>query len=391
VQRALTESVWRGAASADARTAASSMLELGTHAIAADPDWRRTMGEGAWYTDVPIGRATGTLTVAAAGGAAWDPDDPEQDVVLDALGGAGGSTQRARLVVRADREPPTPIPALRKSIVAENELKIHGGKLLEAIDAPSTSNDRIRNDGAIVADIEADRYSGSGTHSGDVQIPSTDERIPPLTDLEIYFARATELTGVTQLQGVVLSKNSNPFGSPNPEGIYMMRASSSDIDISETRILGTLLVLAAGRKVTISDSALLQPASPGMPTLIVDGDLIIDLDSEDLDGRLSEQESGVNFNPPGTPFQGLVDNDTNDVYTSVLHGLIHATGDVRLKDTARIEGVLLGGDVIDIEGDIRINHDPSLVAEPPPGYQIQGEILIRTDAQSVERAVEPLP
>jgi len=400
-QRAHTDAASRARDTADARAAASSAIELAAWMIDLDPNWRHNFGEGTWFASLDVGRARASLEAVAADGNTWDPDDREQPIELTATATAGEATQHLRVVIEGVRLPPEPIDALRKGALAQNRLSVEGGKELASPDAPVASNDLMVNNGIIDADIETDSYSGVGVVTGAVQMPTPDESMPGIDDLSAYTDRGTELSGVVDISGAVLSPATNPYGSANAEGIYVVRAGSSDVVISESRIVGTLIVLAPGRKVTIKDAALLQPAAGGMPTLIVDGDLVIDLESEGSGpggsgeegedggsaGSLDEGDANTNFNPPGTPYEGSSDNDRNDVYPSVVRGLVHATGTITFKKTARVEGVVLAGDAIDFENEHELLHEPELLADPPAGYRKPPAYESRLVPDSVERVL----
>ena len=100
--------------------------------------------------------------------------------------------------------------------------------------------------------------------------------------------------------------------------------------------------------------------------LIVIGELHIKLKSGEI--PLSEEALLTNFNPPGVPYLGQMDDDTDDNYPNEVQGLIHVTKRLKLFETARIVGAIICGDKVDGHGDNVIVHDPGLYASPPVGY-----------------------
>jgi hypothetical protein len=190
---------------------------------------------------------------------------------------------------------------------------------------------------------------------------------------EAYQERATQLPQLSEIRGVLLSPESNPWGAPNANGIYYMDTSGNDLDIEGSRIYGTLVVDAGGGTVNIVARTLLEPASPTFPTLIVNGDVDFQMDS---DYTLDEADWGINFNPPGTPYQGAVDNDQSDAYPAEVFGLVHAYDDVLFTDDVLITGVVLAGDTMISYDSPKIVHDPDIAANPPELYTSYGPPVI---------------
>ena len=78
------------------------------------------------------------------------------------------------------------------------------------------------------------------------------------------------------------------------------------------------------------------------------------------------------LNPPDTPYDGESDADLADTYPSEIQGLVHVTGQVQLKQTALIRGLLLCESAASADAaaceDSQIIYNPALYANPPQGY-----------------------
>ncbi|WP_225931807.1 RHS repeat-associated core domain-containing protein [Leptolyngbya sp. 7M] len=168
------------------------------------------------------------------------------------------------------------------------------------------------------------------------------------------------------IQGRVLGPGVNPFGSTNPDGVYVLN-STGDVTIRDARIHGTLVVRAPGRMVTLAGSVNLAPARADYPALIVEGNVTIDTSSSPL------LEVGVlrNLNPPGAPYMGQTDALLDDAYPSEITGLVHVRGDVAVTGSLFISGGLLvdgpSGN-LDLKGSIAVEWSPSMVNQPLMGY-----------------------
>lgn len=80
-----------------ARYLAQSAIEMGFAMIAADSNWRITLGAGTWIFEQPLG--TGTLSLSAEFINAGDGDTSDDPVELIGEGVVGDAVQRARVIV----------------------------------------------------------------------------------------------------------------------------------------------------------------------------------------------------------------------------------------------------------------------------------------------------
>jgi len=173
----------------------------------------------------------------------------------------------------------------------------------------------------------------------------------------------------------VLSPASNPFGpATNPEGIYVIDCGGRDLHIERSRIVGTLVLLNPGPGSTVRAASLnWSPAVANFPVLLVEGNLAL----QARDEGLSETQNATNFNPLGTPYQGLgEDVDQSDTYPSEIVGLVYVSGNLSLSQRPVIKGVVCAGGQVTVTGRLNLSHQPVYVQNPPPGFIGKEEIRI---------------
>ena len=169
----------------------------------------------------------------------------------------------------------------------------------------------ILNEGVIYGDAEArSTITNLGTIIGTQTVPVPDKAMPAATVVADYIVLATPITYGMVVGGVidkqVLSPGNNPWGATDPDGVYYIDTLGGDLTIRASRIHGTLIVKCGAGTVRLETAALLHPYRTDYPTLIVDGDLEVLLDSGDI--PLSEAQWEISFNPIGTPYEGAADD-----------------------------------------------------------------------------------
>ncbi len=347
-----------------ARYAALAAIDVGLETMQARPDWRTLLPSGAWVTNAALGDARLSLRGVDPddGSLADDRADP---VVLTGTGYCGNA--RYQLTVRL--EPPTvPLPILSHGLHARTSAFIRSGKALTLSGGPLSSNGPVTTDGPVIGDVIAQSVSNATRVTGTITAPGPGYEAPAANLFAAYVALATPLPAPSTLEKTVLSPACNPWGRPALNGVYLLNL-SSNTKIRNLRIVGTLVVRGNGNKLTIEDNVLIEPARSDYPAILLDGDGEFDVDSA---GRLSEPVNSVNFNPPGTAWEGLVDDDQTDTYPSEIRGLVHVRGALTLRGTTLIRGVVICESSASIEGNTRIVVDPTLAAQPPVGYTTYG-------------------
>jgi hypothetical protein len=118
----------------------------------------------------------------------------------------------------------------------------------------------------------------------------------------------------------------------------------------------------------IEDSLSMEPAVSNYPAFLIQGSVEFRLHTTEL----SEASRGVNFNPPGSPYEGSTNKKLNDTYPSQIKGLVYVSGtaDITLDDTVVDAGLLVVGNEITVSvGEtLTVNYAPHYFSNPPPGF-----------------------
>jgi hypothetical protein len=168
------------------------------------------------------------------------------------------------------------------------------------------------------------------------------------------------------IEHVVLGSGSNPYGSKtvSDTGIYSIYAPGEKIIIRNCRINGTIVVLSA-EQVRLEDAISWEPKGRNFPALIANAS-IKDLTS---DTSLNENSIGINANPMSTPYREAFDNDTSDLYPSLISGALVSTDDISLEGVSELSGpIMCNGDIKVKSTDLRINFKSDMILNPPPGF-----------------------
>lgn len=174
----------------------------------------------------------------------------------------------------------------------------------------------------------------------------------------------------------VLSPASNPFGSTNSQGIYVIDCDGDKISIRDSRIVGTLVLLnqnAGGSEIAGSmhwSPAVISadPTITNLPALLSNEQLNLFFTNTALDEGLVN----ANFNPSGTPYNGSQDSDKSDSYPSVINGIVYCETKVVIENSSpAINGILIGHDNIDTkDATLTLKYDPLYFEwNAPPGFQ----------------------
>jgi hypothetical protein len=357
----------------EARLCAQSGLELARLWISSDSSWRTNRTSGNWVASLAIGN--GTVSIDAV-----DPTDgnlsnrPHDAVQLTVTARKGLAR---RILTQTLVASPTPLPALRYALHTVGQLRVENGFRLMLGTATLSTNGEFRNDGIVEGSADASTCSSNNQMYGTLTTGVAARAMPASTVPEAYASLGTLISTPSTLSGVLLTPSVNPYGSPNPDGVYVIRA-SSDITIRNCRIYGTLVVINPGKKLTLTGANLLQPSRPDFPALIVNGDCVFAFNSS---SGLSEASVGANFNPTGAAYQGVTDTDQADTYPNEIQGLVHITGSLAINQACTVRGAILcessaSSKAVDINADgVRIYYDSSLYTNPPQFYTTSVQML----------------
>jgi hypothetical protein len=169
------------------------------------------------------------------------------------------------------------------------------------------------------------------------------------------------------IEDIVLTANSNPYGTPDSAGIYWIDANFQPIRISNCRIEATLAVKNAA-SIELSGGLVWTYATDPEAILVTDNDITF----RDLEPALDEPVRGTNFNPPLTPYRRTFANTSaTDVFPTELRGVIFTTRDITFQPTVNDDLLALTGAVIckdlTVQGDVVIRQLSEVMDAPPLG------------------------
>jgi hypothetical protein len=349
---------------AEARTCAVSAVELGIQHIKQDSAWRTTWPNGFWMEDKPLGAGRFALK-------GTDPQDsdlansPYDAIVLTGIGTRGQARHITQVVLVPVIKP---IEALTSCLQGSGSLKINSGKRITAVGAPVCTNGQLDNDGTIDGTAQAQSIADTGTITGGPPlVPGPVKRMPDADVISRYVTRAHSVTYASTREKFVLAPGYNPYGTADPNGLYLINTNNGSLTIKDCRIYGTLVVQAGTGTVTLDSSVFLQNYRSDFPSLLVTASTVI-IRCTSATTQLSESSLNTNFNPAAAPYQGVSDTDKVDSYPNEIRGLVHIEGSLRLQQTARIVGVVICNGSVTCEETNTITYNSSLYACPPRWY-----------------------
>lgn len=357
----------------DARMNARAAVELALRVIANDPNWRTTHTNGAETTPQSPGPgATGTVSWILED-SDGDLSNEDADLRLKGVGRVGNVVQVSSV-------------KLEKSAVSLDVLErtTYSAQNVTVVDQVWTSGGPISTPAALTlnntlnGDAEAGSVTNGGSVTGTLTTPFDPLTMPQATVFDTYVAMATAIDFYSldsgKIEKQVVSAQSNPFGTPNSEGIYYIEVPPSEtLHICNSRIVGTFVVsLNSDASMQLDQAILWQRPVGNYPMLIVKGTTGSTLDFRGYPaGILSEFSLLTNFNPPGTPYGGASDSDTFDMYLTEFNGLIHVIGssvEVSLDTGFALHGSLISEGPLTLKAGYTAILDPQLFANPPVGY-----------------------
>jgi hypothetical protein len=363
----------------EARLNAQSAIELTKAWCYLNPNWRDTRKVGEWVNGQAIGN--GSFSVSAD-----DPIDndlsnnPLDPVVITATGFKGRARQQIQVTLQ-----PAPIAdtCLQAAVFSGGSLTVNTGRL-GATGLVATNGNMIVSSGALLdADAEAaGTISGAG-YLGNRTGGVAPRKAPDSTVFDYYIHNGTPITYSGcggDLQGVLLSPSSNPWGPTNPNGIYVIDCGGNQFRIRNCRIVGTLVLLNARNDSTIEDEVNLTPVVDNFPALLVKGSFSI------LHDNAALTEGSVSLNPPSTPYNGSSNGNTNDTFPSAVNGLVYISGNASLNFSGALNGALIVGGGISSDGSPSVTWDNRYLNRPPPGFSDSApmKVLASTWAQGVQ-------
>ena len=353
--------------SAAARFYAQSAIEMGEHRIRQNSNWRTTYASGVWEANRAIG--TGTYTLEGIdtvdGNLSNSASDP---VVLRGTGFQGQSRYKLQVTMVAKS---SALTCLQVAMHAGTDLTFSSATVQSNLVTVSANGKTTATSSLIYPKVEVvSTWSGSSFQTFP-KTGITPRTMPDATAFDYYVLNGTPITyasipksgGKTTIEKVVLSPASNPYGLTNPKGIYVIDCLLGDLRVQNVRIVGTLVILNPG-VVSVLGCVNWEPAIANYPSLLVRGNVELAITNT----ALSESAYSTNFNPTGTPYQGVSDLDKLDSYPSIITGLVYASGNLATKTYVTIDGVLVIGATLTATNNLSLTYRSTFYDNPPPGF-----------------------
>lgn len=359
---------------AQARFAAASGIEAARAYIASTPNWRTLRADGVLYNATAFAAGTARFSVTAE-----NPLGPLNRTSLDPVTITSvGTAGVANHTLTATFAPLNiqPLTCLNPTVAAASGIHfdsatVLGRKQLIATNGAITTS-LLGN--SVEPDVEATLTVTGLGFSGSIAILSPAETYPAGDVFSWYTAVGTAMaynslpgsSGNRILTRTLISPLHNPFGQPHPHGIYMIDCAGGQLTISNTRIVGTLIVLNASQ-VTLSGSVTWEPARGDLPALLVQGPLAW----RTTNTNLREVDGSVNYNPPGVPFPyhgTAADNSASGQTASFINGLVYASGNIIFAESPVLHSAVSGGSIT-FGGTVTLaRNDDRNLTSPPPGF-----------------------
>ncbi|MBI4717861.1 MAG: hypothetical protein HY763_08670 [Planctomycetes bacterium] len=351
----------------EARLYAQSAVEIGQWMVT-DTTWRSTKPQGAWKLNQPLGRGLYSLY-------AVDPVDANfannasDHVILTGIGTIG--TTVYKLSVELEPFGPAGLNCLASAMHTNTAFDT---TTTITISAPLSSNGtaRVRATGVVNGNIEAvGTIQLDGGCTGTTTTGIAAKQVPTSSAFDYYIANAVEIPFASlpggAIKNALLTPGANPYGpTTHPKGLYLIRCNNNTITVQDSRIRGSLILLDPGANSTLKGSVNIETDDPALPAIMVRGTM-----SFGWTGDLLESNgSNPNFNPVGSPYQGITDTDTADTYPGIIKGLVYVSGDLTLSATQTYNGAMVCGGTLNATGPVTVTHDNNLINAPPPGFEV---------------------
>lgn len=360
----------------DARVYAQSAIDLGMYTILSDANWRTNKSSGVWKSNQPVGDGTYSLSVV-------DPIDgilsnsTSDPVVLSGTGSMGQSRYKLQVTMVAKSKALT---CLQVAMHSGTNLTFSGATVQSNLVTVSANGSATAVISTIYPKVEAVGTITGLTYNSSITPGIAARTMPGTTVFDYYKTNGTIIpygsillkAGKVTMEKLVLSPANNPYGVvKNPNGIYVIDCALGNLRIRDCRIVGTLVILNPG-VFSIENSVIWEPAVANYPSLLVSGSVTFNFTNT----ALSESSLGVNFNPVGTPYQGVTNSTMLDTYPSVINGLVYASGAVTTQNNVTINGVLVVGTILTAQNVLSLSYLSTFYDNPPPGFDGATEMVI---------------
>jgi hypothetical protein len=327
-----------------ARLYARSAIELGAY-IANQTNFRTTFNNGTWIRGQPIGDGTFDIAGTNPNGLLghWDTDP----ITLTGTGYKGVALHKTQVQLLAH---PQPLSCLGVMVDALQNTSLGGSTQGTTT---ISSNGNITSTASMGAtNLEAvgsisNQHPGTGTVTQGI----SPRLMPSASTVYDYYKKfGTAVSYSSSINSVVLSPTQNDLGgATNPQGIYVIDCRGGNITLSNSRIMGTLVLLNCNT-MQISGSMSFAPAVTNFPVLLVQGNAV------------------CNMSNNAVVIGGLLGLLFTTQYPSQIQGLTYVSGNANITGNATLDGALIIGGAATLNATFSLTYESIYASNPPPGF-----------------------
>lgn len=373
-----------------AEVLAESAVSWAIMRLSADANWRTTYTNNVETATVSVGGGTISFKLVDEIDANLS-NKTTQPVRLYGIGRVGAAAK----VLSVQLEGSNPLTCLRSAMSVGGNITLD--KTVLTAPLQNISGNGNFNGGNSFSAVNGNLLiSGTITPNGcpinGTQSAAAPARTMPETSVfDYYVANGTEIPYSSLSGGKISRKVISPSSSgflligSNPKGIYVIDCGGQDIEVTESRIIGTLVILNPGSGSRIGSEngnggVNWVPAMTGMPALLVKGNMCISF-GQAANPTLSEPSASTNFNPSNAAYPypgGTTDSDETDSYPAVIDGLIYVSGNLTdasgVPQFPSMANLVIGGAFTATHDTLKISHRAIYSAMPPPGFTGDGAL-----------------
>jgi hypothetical protein len=325
------------------RLLAQSGLELAVQRVVDEPNWRAGYRPNVgWMWKLGEKQIRVTITDPDDGNLADSRFDP---IVITSWASDGDARQGVRAGLRMHESAG---PVYNYAIAATGNVTVRAVTPLEVTGEGvyTAGTFAARNSTIVRGDVDAGATAGlfeGSTTSGKLTNGVAAIPFPDIDDaFSTWTRKATmidpnKLIDGYKLIGVTLSPTENPYGKPDPDGIYHIHVERSTLHLENVTLVGTLIVTGLTGDLDIRESTSFSPVDPSLPVLMI-------------------QASRVDVRGGST--------------TTAFNGLTLIDGGLNVASPVSGSGpILVNGSVtMDVGGAVRIKPTGAVASSPPEAF-----------------------
>jgi hypothetical protein len=374
--------------SAEAEALAQSAIEYAMTKTSADPLWRYTYLNNQETAPIPLGRGTIAYKFVDPADGDLTNNNNGEPVRVYGIGRVG----RATRIYSVSMASTQPLNSLLNAMDANGNIDL--GLTTLTGSGTLSSNGTISAISALLNGLTMEAVNllnlGTSTGSGGRKSGITPRSLPdPVHAFDWYLVNGTVIP-ITALPGPssakllkyrLFSPASNPFGGPaNPYGVYVIDCQGVNVQVSQCRVVGTLVLLNTTTASTIQGSNYFVPSTTNAASLMVRGDITISMTGAALadNGATGDAYvSSINYNPPGTPYNGGADATFATTYPSEIDGAVYISGNLQTSSAPAFVGSVLVGSGVSSSGSLSLNYSSVPYNSPPAGFKTSALVPIQ--------------